>query len=289
MSDSQPEAARDRPVFIVGCQRSGTTLLRLMLDSHSALACGPETLFLSDMERIITTDWHRLARFGFGQDYWLAGIAAFFGGVHADYAAAHGKRRWIDKSPRYALHMDFIARVFPDAQFIHVIRDGRDVAVSHRQRYGYWAALRTTAKWPRYVRAARASATRLPAERYLEVHYEDLVADAQGQLHRVLDFLGEPVEHGLLDFDKKSHDVGSHYHEQFNQRRNAEHTTASVYQSRTGAYKRELDPLTRGLFWVTSRSLLADLGYAGRRTRVRHTRATDSAAARPTPTAGSSR
>lgn len=55
-----PAADPASPIFIVGCQRSGTTMLRLILDSHPRISCGPETRFLEDMERIVGADWKRL-------------------------------------------------------------------------------------------------------------------------------------------------------------------------------------------------------------------------------------
>ena len=66
------ELTSNPPIFLVGCQRSGTTMLRLVLDSHSRISCGPETRFLPDLRRIVDEqrDWPRLARFG-----WLAAAA----------------------------------------------------------------------------------------------------------------------------------------------------------------------------------------------------------------------
>jgi len=249
------------PVFVVGCQRSGTTLLRLILDSHSHISCGPETRFLEDMERIVTKDWQRLERYGLDQEDWLKRIAAFFGGVHHDYAVSRGKKRWADKTPLYALHMDFIARLFPDAQFVHVIRDARDVAVSHRKRFGYRSSLRSAVKWPRYIAAARESGARLAPGRYYEVRYDRLVADPEATLRPMLDFLGEDFEPQMLEFDKQQHDVPERYSAQLSSRQASANTDSAVYRSRIGSYRRELDPLTRVLVWCTSRSTLRQLGY----------------------------
>lgn len=250
------------PIFIVGCQRSGTTVLRLLLDSHPHIACGPETLFLTDMERIVTSDWKRLVRFGLDRRDWLNRIADFFGGVQAQYATSHGKQRWADKSPGYAMHMDFIAEVFPRAQFIHIIRDGRDVALSHRKRFGYWSSVKSAVKWPRYIRAARMSGAKLGTNRYLEVRYEELVGDVEGTARKVLDYLGEQWDPQMLDFDKKPLNVGDRYEAQLKERRAAANTTSSVYSSRVGAYRRGLDPVVRTLIWLTSRSTLKTLRYA---------------------------
>ncbi|HET8600730.1 MAG TPA: sulfotransferase [Segeticoccus sp.] len=256
MSEHMP-----RPIFVVGCQRSGTTMLRLMLDSHRNISCGPETRFLADLERVVGADWPRLSRYGFSQEEWLVRIAQFFGGIQSDYARANGKTRWADKSPRYALSIDFLCRVFPDAQFVHVIRDGRDVAVSHRKRFGYWSGLKSTVKWPRYIATARAAAADLPSDRYLEIRYEDLVGDTEPALRRLFGFLGEEWDPSVLNFDKQRHDVPDRYHRQAKERR-GRGEDASVYRSRVGSHRHELDPLTRVLVLAAGRSTLKELGYA---------------------------
>ena len=254
-------APTDAPIFIVGCQRSGTTVLRLMLDSHSRISCGPETRFLADMERIVSADWERLSRFGFDQEDWLARIARFFGGIQEDYAKSRGKERWADKTPLYAKHMDFIASIFPQCQFIHVIRDARDVAVSHRKRFGYRSCVKSAFKWPRYIATARASGLKLGPERYFEVRYDEMVGNSEATLRGLLNFLGEEWEPQMLEFDKKPHDVPDRYRAQLSSRQASAKTENAVYRSRIGSYRRELDPMMRILIWLTSRSTLRQLGY----------------------------
>ncbi|MGV8908970.1 MAG: sulfotransferase family protein [Propionicimonas sp.] len=250
-----------RPIFVVGCQRSGTTMLRLVLDSHSDISCGPETRFLADLERIIGSDWKRLSQYGFSQEDWLHRIAAFFDGIQSDYAVTRGKQRWADKTPLYALSLDFITRVFPDCQVVHVIRDGRDVAVSHRKRFGYRSSIKSAVKWPRYIAAARDVGRRLPPGRYHELRYEDLVTDAEKTLRVLFDFLDEPWEESVLAYDRHSHDVPEKYQAEADRRRLGARTTAAIYASRVGSFRRELDPLTRLLVWVFGRSTLKELGY----------------------------
>ncbi|MER7166919.1 sulfotransferase [Micromonospora sp. NPDC000207] len=252
---------RSGPIFLVGCQRSGTTMLRLVLDSHSRISCGPETRFLADMQRIVGRDWERLARFGLPREDWLRRIADFFGGVHEDYARSRGKTRWADKTPLYALSVDFLAEVFPDAQFVHVIRDGRDVVVSHRKRFGYWSAVKCVVKWPRYIRVARASAAALPPDRYLELRYEDAVGEPEKTMRTLFEFLGEPWEPGALDYGDKPHDVAGKYTVEADRRRAAAGTDSSIYESRVGTYRRELDPFLRILTRVFSGRTLRELGY----------------------------
>lgn len=251
----------DSPIFLVGCQRSGTTMLRLVLDSHSRISCGPETRFLPDLRRIVDSDWPRLARFGLPREDWLRRIADFFGGVHADYAAGRGKARWADKTPLYALSIDFVTEVFPDAQIVHVIRDGRDVVVSHRKRFGYWSAVKCVVKWPRYIRTARAFGATLPPGQYHELRYEDAVGEPDKSLRALFEFLGEPWEPGVLEYADRPHDVAGKYTVEADRRRAAAGTDSAIYASRVGTYKRELDPFLRILVRVFSGPMLKELGY----------------------------
>ncbi|MGL4745787.1 MAG: sulfotransferase family protein [Dermatophilaceae bacterium] len=264
-SADEPETAATptggRPIFIVGCQRSGTTMLRLMLDSHPRISCGPETRFLEGFEPIFADDWKRLSQYGFSEDEWVRRIREFFEGVQTDYARSRGKQRWADKTPRYAMNLPLVLRIFPDAQIVHVIRDPRDVAVSHRKRFGYWSCLKSTVKWPRYVGAARGAARELPADSYREVRYEHLVADPAATLHDLLDWVGEPWDPAVLEFDKGGHDVPARYHAQLAARQASAGTDGAVYASRVGSYRRELDPLVRVMVWANSRRLRRDLGY----------------------------
>lgn len=252
------------PIFIVGCQRSGTTLLRLMLDSHPNISCGPESGFLENLVRITDSDWQRLSQFGYPKQYWYNAMARFFDGIQRDYATSRGKGRWADKTPKYALYVDFLDRLFPRSYVIHVIRDPRDVVASHRHRWGWRSALKAAAKWPRYVSAARESGGRLSSGRYLEVRYEDMVADPEGVMRRVLALVGEPWDDAVLHHDRAGHDVPDKYKE-FSARRRAEAGDGSaVYRNRVGAGAKELDPLLRLVVWARDGRLRRKLGY-GRR------------------------
>jgi hypothetical protein len=252
------------PIFVVGCQRSGTTLLRLILDSHPAISCGPETLFLVEFAERLTGErhWQHLAHFGFPKEYWQRRVAELFDAVQQDYAQRRGKTRWADKTPRYAVHLDQIDALFPTCQVVHVIRDGRDVVASHRDRWGYLSALKAIRKWPWYVRAARAAGARLAAQdRYYEVRYEELVADPEATLRKLLGFLGEPWDDAVLKHDRRPHDVQGRYAAFSTSRRAAAGEQAAIYRSRVGAGRRELDPLLRLLVRLVDGPTLRKLGY----------------------------
>lgn len=207
-------AGSDEPLppapFVVGVSRSGTTLLRFMLDAHTELAIPPETHFLPDLihecrregataegaaELIIA---HR--RFGdFGVDadelrerFRGVGttkppkklIRAFYG----LYAERQGKPRWGDKTPNYIQSMRQLNRALPEARFIHLIRDGRDAALSRRSRaVAEPAPIGVLAKrWKRRILAARRHGQRV--RHYMEARYEDLVTDPERTLRTVCEF-----------------------------------------------------------------------------------------------------
>lgn len=237
------------PIFIVGCQRSGTTVLRLILDSHAEIACGPETRFLRDWEKITGSEWHRIERFGFPREYWLAKVRDFFGSFQAEYAAGRGKSRWADKSPLYALILDYVWEVFPDAQVIHIIRDVRDVTSSHRVAFGYKSALGAPRKWGRYISAVRRSAAAQPAGRYHEVRFEQLVADREGELRKIVDFLDVPWDPAMLDYEKAQHDVNPRYWQR------------TVARRQGSTRSRRLDPLLLAATRVYARPVRRELGY----------------------------
>ncbi len=137
----------ESPVFVVGAQRSGTTMLRLMLNAHSCLAIPFELDFLAAMDdkendfdastvlrRLAEHPWTRRAQIDFDAEEILKkcpkGHSELFREVFGQWAATQGKMRWGNKTPTYVTEMDRLYGLFPDSQFIHIVRDGRDVAVS---------------------------------------------------------------------------------------------------------------------------------------------------------------
>jgi hypothetical protein len=276
--------------FVVGVGRSGTTLLRLMLDAHPELAIGPETQFVGDLldlaqdgadaDELVTAMAAARTWADFGLDPEVvrerAGggdLAAVLRAFYGLYAEARRKPRWGEKTPGYVRRMEPIGELLPEARFLHLIRDGRDVALSRRARgMGARKPMATTAGlWRKRIEGARAAARTLPG-RYLELRYEDLVADPEPALRRV-------CEHVELDFDPAM----LSYHARADERlaelgdlapvearaarpgaeRAAAHalTTRPPSGARVGTWRTEMSPADAEAFEVVAGDLLSDLGY----------------------------
>src|SRR5881409_2483482 len=196
------------PLFVLGCPRSGTTLLRLMLDSHPRLAIPPESHFLPKLARrfgsgpvgaeevareIVATQM--FAAWGLDRDAAVeratgTTFAEVVGSIYLAYAEAHGKPRWGDKTPAYVLEMPLLARTFEGSRFVHLIRDGRDVALSLRSvRFGPNDPMGAAAFWERRVRTGMHDGTVLGPERYREIRYGSLVAEPEKELRELSPWL----------------------------------------------------------------------------------------------------
>jgi hypothetical protein len=214
--------ASDRPIFVVGCPRSGTTLFRTMLSAHRSIAIPPETRYLmglywrrsqiGDLRRreiraklasaIVDDPESRFRVLGLDAEQVRAEIldgpptlGSAFGLVFRDYAQLFGKPRWGDKRPAYYAFMDELDHLFPDAQFIHLIRDPRACVESlKRQEWYPDEAAPCVAAWVHAVRSASRSGRKLGPQRYLEVRYEDLVSEPEKVSRRICEFLDEPFD-----------------------------------------------------------------------------------------------
>lgn len=246
----------NRPIFIVGSERSGTTLMRSLINAHPNISCGEETHFLSGLEGIVGSKWRLMKDYPFEKEYWYEKIRELFDGFKTETAEKQGKSRWGDKTPIYVLKLDFINTLFPDCQVIHMIRDGRDVVASSMDRWGYRRGLSATKRWGKSVRAGQAFGRSVSPEKYIEIKYEELVLDSEGTMQRVCEFLQEPWEPELLE-------QGTYKSALTEKRRQSTGNSDTLfYASRIGVGKKKLDPFIKGLFRYYSGSLLKELGYS---------------------------
>jgi Sulfotransferase family len=276
--------------FVVGVGRSGTTLLRLMLDAHPELAIGPETQFVPDLIEqaeagasagalvdaiVAARTWadfglapEELADRASGED--LAGVLRAF---YALYAESRKKPRWGEKTPGYVRRMQPIGDLLGEARFVHLIRDGRDVALSRRARgMGAGKPMAATAElWRKRIDGARRQAKSLDG-RYIELRYEDLVADPEPSLRRVCELIELGFDPAMLRHDEgageRLAELGDLDAEGSRQARDAgeragAHVRAKEAAStaRTGVWRTEMDAGDRHEFEVVAGPLLRELGY----------------------------
>ena len=206
-----------RPIFIVGSPRSGTTFL------GSCIAQLPEISY--HFEPVATK---AAARYIHNQEWSFTEAKQFYQRVYAWLMRLHadGDLRFAEKTPRNCFLIDFLYQAFPDAQFIHIIRDGRDAALSHSKKPWLQAAAAQSGKressgyrhgpyarfwveadrihefestsdihrciwaWRRHVSTILDQTQALPKGQYYELRYENLVAQPQQEALKLLDYLG---------------------------------------------------------------------------------------------------
>lgn len=280
---------RDRyaPVFIIGSARSGTTLMRAILTAHPALHIPPETacfsairkfhryrrLPWSDALRIVLTafEYHRtFARFldrpltPLYQELVemppavrsLAFVLHRFYMFHASLMKPEATR-WGDKTPWNTFALRSIDGVFPDARFLHMVRDGRDVVASLLTMGRYTDASEAARRWVASIRVARRFGARHP-DRYLEVRYEDLVTELPREVERVCAFLDLPRDERMLRHHEVHHVVGDV--------ENVAHMAGArgaVHAASIGKWQTTLSAEQARAAQRVAGPLLAELGYGG--------------------------
>ena len=217
------------PVFVLGSPRSGTSLMcRLLLD-HLGVNFGTESQFIirhykrlhryGDLrdDRRLRWLFEEIARerffkrtrrnfgFAFDVDRALRSIgsrtyAGVLSAIFEQFACGKGLTRWGDKTPEYSKHLPVLRELFPTAQYVHVVRDGRDVALSaFKTGFGPKNAYEAAVAWSQCVQTITAFGAALPAEHFVTVRYEDLLRDPVAELRRLGIFLGIANHDALLE------------------------------------------------------------------------------------------
>ena len=229
MSEAPPGS---EPFFVLGAQRSGTTMMRLMLNSHRRLAVPHETVFFTQFYRKLESYGdlgeaenrcrllndiadHPLVKRGkliFDKEAVLARESTNYGSlidaIMTAYAESQGKVRWGDKTPYYTPDIDVLNQIFPQAKFIQVLRDGRDVALS--QRDVGWLSNNSfvlAQDWRWKTTVCHKVGRSLGPGRYLELRYEDLVREPEANLRKACEFLGEEFDPQMLHYHEAAKQV----------------------------------------------------------------------------------
>jgi sulfotransferase family protein len=224
-------------VFIVGCTRSGTTLLRRIVDAHPDIAITRETHWITKLlegdggfspDAPVTPEL--LARLRGNRKFTRMGVdqseldrlvareepvsyAELVTRIFDLYGEGQGKRLVGDKVPTYVRDVPLLHRLWPQARFVHLIRDGRDVSSSllswgRDERLAKlfaatWERDRlssTALYWDQLVRLGREAGARLGPDLYYELRYEALVADPDEECSKLCAFLGVPLDERMLRF-----------------------------------------------------------------------------------------
>lgn len=267
---SAAEPSAFAPIVLGGCGRSGTTLLRMMLDSHRRICCGPE----SSVFRARAIDPEALAdRFAFGHATvrriyeTMPSRPAFIEAFAGLCMQEAGKQRWAEKTPRNIGRIDAIFRCFPQARFVHVLRDGRDVACSLRTHPRHevvdgklvpldtWKPIAACAR--RWVRDVEGSRRWWGDARFHTVRYEDLVLDPRPVLGRLMALIGEDWDEAMLAHAS----AASPFRDATRFAQNPE-ALGAVSTASLSRWQRDLDARDRRIFKRIAGPLLVELGYA---------------------------
>ncbi len=215
------------PLFIIGVPRSGTTLLRVLLDSHSQIAAlpespwllgayGPDTSLRGLMEDLIGGPYGAVKNVaGVTTEDVLAAGRQFLEALFTPVLEKRQKRMLVFKTPHDIRHLDFLTKFMPDARYIHITRDGRDVCMSQLAKkgsffrdlkeFGRLSYANTFRRWADWEQRVRATLYRENIK-VIGLRYEDLVADPAAALRRITDFLDIPFEARMLDYASSEHD-----------------------------------------------------------------------------------
>jgi hypothetical protein len=258
------------PFFIVGCGRSGTSLLRNLLNSHPDVAIPLESLFIVDYLRAeglhdlaalqeLLLGEPEISEWGLKlkqQDFNGAStLSATIDHLHMLYAQSKGKKRWGQKTPRFVRNLDLIGASFPEAKFIHMIRDPRAVVNSlirshvHRSN-PYHGALR----WKMDVSAGRDYESRHP-DRILSIKYENLVTHSEDVLKNISSFLNLVYQPDLL-VHKGGTEEYSAFYEKIHQNLDRPLTTRRI-----DIWKTELSTSAVQVIEAIAMDVMVELGY----------------------------
>ncbi|MCD4781584.1 MAG: sulfotransferase [Candidatus Omnitrophica bacterium] len=208
------------PIFVLGCQRSGTTLLRRIIDSHPNIACPPESSFLVQLVRVYEIERARtgLETMGFAESDILNEMRSFAEKFFTGYREKKGKPRWADKTCPYLNHVQTIDAMFQkQAVYIGLVRHGLDVAYSLSElklgvlkpyiEEGLDIEIAAIKFWNDQNKKLINFKNQVENRMHL-IKYEDLTTQPEKVLPSVFSFLDEPWDDSILDYKTFDHDTG---------------------------------------------------------------------------------
>ncbi len=270
------------PIFIIGVDRSGTTLLSLILDSHSRIAIPYESHFITKYYKNSTKfgdlkekeNRLRLVQSILAEPYvkqWdqkievddinldkCLSLEATIDEIFSAYARLHGKDLWGDKTPAYTSEIHIINRLFPQCKFVHIMRDGRDVALSLvKQWWGPNDFISAMRYWEKTLSCTRKMLRMLPDDRYIELKYEELLEDPEREIKKILAFLQLDFEPQMMEKYQQKADL------KVGKRIEKHHVNLKQTFIRDNAYKwrKNLSPADQAIAYEIAGELFEELGY----------------------------
>jgi hypothetical protein len=275
-----------RPFFILSAGRSGSTLLRAILMQHPTVSIPPESFVLGRVVKRFQQDYSRLdwrlcarlvaSEFATGVDfqYWnipldkfiqqaekiptdKRNLAFLVDQLYQFYASHHKPEatRWGDKSTNNILFIDAVLKVYPQARFIHLIRDGRDVVASRLARGWHTDVNLACDMWLKLVGHGLDTPIRDHEGSFLEVRYEELVSEAEVVVPQIADFLGLSFVPEMLQPQKIVHTLGDA------DRAIHEHLNEPISPAHIGKWRQILSPADQLVVQERLGAVLISLGY----------------------------
>ncbi len=284
---SPPPPRRNAPIFVVGHPRSGTTLLRLILNAHSRIVIPPEAHVASFLRRCEKTygplvveanrrraverlvGKRRMQEWGFEEEeMYMRAMEAdpptpggVFAALMSLWTDKERKPRWGEKTPGTYRFLPEVNTWFPDCQVVHIVRDGRDVAVScltppFADLYDKGNVYEVAVRWRHAIHCCRRAKRFLGPDRFFELRYEDLTADPETMARKLCAFLGEEFEAPMLDYHRSATKNVARGDSSFHQR-----TKEAVNRGRVERWRTDATPdFIAGFEGVAAREL-QDFGY----------------------------
>jgi Sulfotransferase family len=199
-------SANTNPIFLVGCHRSGTSMLRMLFDTHPRISAGREDISIYWFSQMNNDDWRTILQsFGLDEGEWLDMMRNAIETLHGRYAASQGKTRWAAKCPENSLVVDYLDKLYPTCQIIHIVRNPRDVIASNAKMYGKSFGFRYGRRWVNHVSKAEAIGTGLGPKRFKTIRYEDLVSNTEDVLKETFEWVGEAWHPDVMRFGERTH------------------------------------------------------------------------------------
>lgn len=269
------------PVFIVGCARSGTTLLRLILNRHPNIAIPEETWYYPQLYKELLQyegdNWRERVNnriLELNQKHYPAlkskqlekslesvewgEVPKIISTVNREFANRENKPRWGDKTPGYTLHLPLLKKLFPQAKIIHIIRDARDVVSSI---LNHWEVgpqtinfIETVCYWKKQVNTGRKDGLGLYGNNYKEVKYEELVVNPKSVVSDICEFINEEYDPHMLLIEENAKlyvPEWEHHSE----------TKSPINKNQVAKWQKLLNKKEIALINLIAANLLKNLGY----------------------------